>query len=327
VVHSRAHARISEGLWLRAPRSANSALSAVFLALSLAGCAGPAVPSEYREAKLKAGVEKVVVVDGFKLHVWDKGTGPAVVLLHGLGGSNYDWRLVFDPIADAGFRVVAIEMLGAGYSEKPDEADWSLEANARRTGKVLDALGIAKAHFIGNSYGGALALGIAIEAPDRVDRLVVIDPACMPQEIPFHVDFLRWPLLPNLLMAITPKSWLIRMGLKEIVYDYDAVPDEVVDEYAHELGFSGAPRALIETARAIEIDRAHEYAKRYRAIRAPTLILWGDDDAVTPVRCGKWLREEIPGAKMVIFPRCGHIPHAEYPRETLEVVLPFLRAE
>lgn len=295
------------------------------LLLLLVACSGPPVPSEYRKKRIDEGVQKTVTIEGNRYCYWDKGSGPAILLLHGLGGSNYDWRYVYEPLVAAGYRVIALEMLGVGYSDKPEGADYSIHEQARRTSLFLKALGIEKAHVVGSSFGGGIGLGLAVRSAEQVDRLVVLNGAGLPQRIPFHVAVLRVPVFPELMMALTPKSWLIRMGMDEIYFDLEKLSDEEVDEYAHELGFSGAARCLIATARSIRPEDALELAREYRAIRTPTLIVWGDEDEVIPVRNGKWLHDEIPGSRLLIFPRCGHCPHMEYPQETLRAILEFLR--
>lgn len=292
----------------------------------LAACSGPPIPSDYRRQRIDEGVQKTVFVEGHRLCYWDKGTGPVVLLLHGLGGSNYDWRFVYEPLVAAGYRVLALEMLGVGYSDKPAGADYSIQEQARRTSLFLQKLGIEKAHIVGSSFGGGIGLGIALRSPAQVDRLILLNAAGLPQPIPFHVAFLRIPLLPEIAMELTPKTWLIRMGMKEIYFDLEKLTDEEVDEYAHELAFAGAGRCLIATARSIHPEQALDLAREYRAIAAPTLIVWGDEDEVIPVRNAKWLHDEIRGSRLLIFPRCGHCPHMEYPQETLKAILEFLKS-
>jgi len=280
----------------------------------------------YRKAKLEAGIEKTVAVDGRTYHYWDRGEGPALLLLHGLGGSAYDWRFVYDDLVAAGFRALAWEMLGAGYSDKPPEDDYRVPAQADRAARFLEAIGVAKAHVLGNSYGGALGLRLAAQYAPRVDRLVLLDPASMPQDLPMHVRVLRARGFAEVAVNVPPKKWLIRRTLREVFADPEKIREEDVEEYAHEASLPGAARAMMATARQIEPEMAGRYAATYKRIQSPTLILWGEEDRVTPLRCGHQLRELIPGALLRPLPRCGHCPHMEYPGSTLLAILDFLGA-
>lgn len=279
----------------------------------------------FRQAKIDAGVEKSVAVDGLTYHYWDKGEGPAVLLLHGLGGSAYDWRLVYDDLAAAGFRAIAWEMLGAGYSDRPADADYRIPSQAARAARFLETLGIAKAHVVGNSYGGALGLRLAAAHGALVDRLVLLDPASMPQELPQHVKLLRTRGV-TVAMSVSPRKWQIRRTLREVFADASKIREEDVEEYAHEAGLPGMAQSLVQIARQLEPEMAGRYAATYKRIQAPTIILWGEQDRVTPIRCGHQLRELIPGAVLRTLPMCGHCPHMEYPGATLVAILEFLGA-
>ncbi len=275
--------------------------------------------------RVEEGVEKTVVLEGFVLPYWDRGVGPPVLLLHGLGGSAYDWRFIHRDLAEAGYRALAFDLLGAGYSDKPARADYSIPAQTQRAIRFLDALGLARAHVAGNSYGGAIALRMAVESPDRVDRLLLLNAVCMPQSPPFHVRIMRTPGLAEAMMSLSPRKVLVRTLLREIFFDAAKIRSEDAAQYAREAGLPGAGKALVSISRQIDLEALRRYSVRYAEIRMPTSILWGADDLITPVRCGRKLAETIPGSRLRIFPRCGHVPHMEHPRETLSWILEALR--
>lgn len=282
-------------------------------------------PVDRLRSRIEEEVERTVLLDGFVHHYWDRGTGPPVFLLHGLGGSAYDWRFVHRELAEAGYRALAFEVLGAGYSDKPARADYSIPAQTRRAIRFLDALGIGRAHVVGNSYGGAIALRMAVESPDRVDRLLLLNAASMPQSPPFHVRVLRTPGLAEAMMSLSPRKVLVHTLLREIFFDAAKIRPEDAAQYAHEAGLPGAWRALISISRDIDLEALRSYSVRYTEIRRPTSILWGADDLITPVRSGRKLAETIPGARLRVLSRCGHVPHMEHPREALGWILESLR--
>lgn len=282
----------------------------------------PATPR--RRSLLEAGIEKTVAVDGLTYHYWDKGTGPAVLLLHGLGGSAYDWRLVFDDLVAAGYRALAWEMLGAGYSDKPPDADYRIPAHAARAARFLETVGVAKAHVVGNSYGGAIGLRLAAAHGPFVGKLVLLDPASLPQDLPMHVKVLRTRGFAELAMSAAPRTWMVRRTLREVFADPSKIREEDVAEYAHEGGLPGAAVAMRAIARQLEPEKAGSFGSSYRRIQAPTLILWGEEDRVTPLKCGHELRQLIPNSVLRTLPKCGHVPHMEYPAQTLLAILDFL---
>ena len=152
----------------------------------LSGCvaaeqsAGRLTP--FRDALFREGVLRDVVVDGRRTCVADLGEGPPLLLLHGLGGSLYDWRHLLQPLSKK-HRVIAPDLLGAGESEIPESEDYSLPAQARRLRGLLDHLGVGRADLIGSSYGGGIALRFAQDWPERTGRLVLINSICYPEHI------------------------------------------------------------------------------------------------------------------------------------------------
>lgn len=302
-------------------------LSAILL--FAAACTTAPNPSEYRQARLDAGVEKSVPIGGQTLHYWDKGTGPAILLLHGLGGSMYDWRFLYDDLVEAGYRVIALDALGAGYSDKPGDGDYTIPAYAERVVALLDALGIPKVHLVGNSYGGGVGLWLALHRPERLDKLVLLNAASMPQEFPFYVRAARCPVLSffgALFVEIGPRQFIARLGLNKIYSDNSRIRDVDVEEYAHEYGFHRTARALMDCARQLDVRLAEQMAPQYARIATPTLILWGDNDEITPLSVGQALHEVMPGSKLVVFADCGHCPQMEHPQQTLRLILDFLRS-
>jgi pimeloyl-ACP methyl ester carboxylesterase len=288
--------------------------------------AGTLPVTTYRRARLETGIEKIVEVGGHVYHYWDKGDGPTVLLLHGLGGSAYDWRHVFDDLAAAGFRAIAYEMLGAGYSDKPAKVAYTIEAQAERAARFLPAIGVPRAHVVGNSYGGALGLRLAAKHGEVVDRLVLLSAASLPQKLPFHVALLRTRGVAEVAMTLSSRKMMVRTTLKDVFHDPKKIREEDVAEYAHEMGLPGTQGALLRLARQLEIASAGKYASSYRRIRAKTLLLWGQEDRITPVKSGHELRELIPGSRLLTIPNGGHCPHMEYPQPTLLALLEFLRS-
>jgi len=271
-----------------------------------------------------SGVEKTIEIDGHRLTYWDQGRGPELLLLHGMGGSNYDWRHLFRELASAGFRVLALEMLGAGYSDKPGGADYSMEAAARRASAFLHATRIPKATIVGFGFGGGVALRLALTHRAQVHKLVILDAPSLPQEWTYPMDVMRTPVLSDLI-ALLPTRLLVRIGIGRNYFDRSKLREEEIDEYAHEAGFAGSIRSTLAMARTFQIGEMLEFSSRCTSIEVPTLILWGDEDRLVPVRNAHWLREEIRGARLLLFPQCGSAPQMEWPAETARAIVQFAR--
>src|SRR5579862_1132317 len=148
--------------------------------------------TDFRDEFFREGALRDLCVDARKYCVLDIGRGPVLVLLHGLGGSIYDWRHLIRPLS-VSHRVVAIDLLGAGESDLPEGEDYSIAAQARRVKGVLDSLGVRQATMIGSSYGGGIVLRFAQDWPERVERLVLINSVCYAERIPAYVYLARAP--------------------------------------------------------------------------------------------------------------------------------------
>jgi len=288
------------------------------LGASAAACTIPATPSPWRQALVDRGVMK----RAGELVVLDEGSGPAVVLLHGLGGSAFDWRHQREPFLRAGFRVIVPDFLGQGYSGLPKGADYGVPAQAERVVAMLDALGVPRAHFVGNSYGGGAALYIAITHPERVEKLALLDAAAVPQEFPWYVSLARSEPLGDIVFAITPKRMLVGMLIGFLVHRPESLTDAELDEYAHEHRFDIA--GSVELSRALRVDDAKRLEPGLAGIRTPTLILWGAQDRVIPLESGRTLVARIPGATLEVIDQCGHVPHMEHPAAVTKRLLDFL---
>ncbi|MBI2930648.1 MAG: alpha/beta hydrolase [Planctomycetes bacterium] len=298
----------------------HTVLLVVFAAV---GCTIPPTPTPYRQRLIDAGVQKQVA--GLVIH--DEGSGPAVIMLHGLGGSAYDFRHQREPFLQAGFRVVVPDMLGAAWSPHPPDADYSMPAQAERIVRLMDELGLRRAHFIGNSYGGGISLAMATVHPERVDRLVLLDAAVIPQDFPWFVSVARSGFVGRILFWITPKRLMLRLLINFLSGKVGNVSEAEIAEYAHEHSFEGAIDGLFGMARDLRFEDAEKFLPKLSDVRAPTLILWGERDAVIPLRSGKILARLIPGARLEVIPGLGHIPHMERPERVTRRMLEFVKGD
>lgn len=293
----------------------------LLLSTFLAGCAA----ADLRDLPdLPPG--RTIDVDGEALFVRQTGTGPDVVLLHGLGDSSQGWQFVEGPLVAAGYRVTVWDALGAGRSAKPGAGDYSLDAHLHRLQRVLDATGVDRATVIGHSLGGALALRFAHACPDRTASLCLIDPAAYREGAVGGRWLWNVPLLAEAVLALLPTATLVDLALAQNFADPDRVPADLRRACLREARRDGAMRALIAQERQLIPADADAWEAGHRTIRAPTLVLWGERDALVPLAQGCRLVRDLRGARLVLLPHLAHSPQLERPDVVLDCLLPFLAA-
>jgi pimeloyl-ACP methyl ester carboxylesterase len=266
-------------------------------------------------------------VDGARVHYQEAGPvdAPPVLLIHGFTASTLVWSDVLLPMAEAGFRVIAPDLVGYGYSEKPRRGEYTIEAQARMILGLMDQLGIESATLVGSSYGGAVAATCALDAPQRVSRLVLVDAVI--NDEPIRQPLARVARAPVVGDLITPlmidSRALSRWRRKKKICSADSplIHDEKRLEAHHRpLRASSAHRAVLRTLRNWHANRIEQEAHH---ITQPTLLIWGENDLEIPLKAGEYLQEAIPRARLIVFRRCGHLPQEEYPREFTKLVTEF----
>jgi pimeloyl-ACP methyl ester carboxylesterase len=285
---------------------------------------------EHAGALHHAEHSRFVDVDGVRVHYQEAGAidAPAVLLLHGFTASNFVWKEVLLPLADAGFRVVAPDLVGFGFSGKPRGGEYTIDAQARVVVGLMDALGIGRASLVGSSYGGAVAATCALDYPERVERLVLVDAVI--NDHAKRRPLLRLaasPVLGDLLSPLMLGSR--RLVRSQLTRGYAPENRHLFDEEraaAHHrpLVAAGTQRAALATLRRWHANRVEEEAHR---ITHPVLLVWGEADHETPLAHGRVLNRALPDSRLRIFRRCGHMPMEERPREFVEVVAQFLSEE
>lgn len=268
-------------------------------------------------------------VGGVRVHYQEVGRkdAPPLVLIHGFASSTLVWSSVFLKLADAGFRVIVPDLLGYGYTGKPRDGEYTIEAQARLMRGLLDALDLERVCLVGSSYGGAVAATCALDDPQRIERLVLV--GAVSNNRPLRFTLLRLFSSPVLGDVLSPfligSRRLLRMRMKRVYDRHSWVLDERrVDARHLPLRAAGTQRAIIRTVRAWDAERVSRDA---HLIRQPTLLLWGENDPDVPLSDGERLRDEIPDSRLVVFRNCGHLPHEEFPQAFTEVVAEFCSAQ
>lgn len=276
----------------------------------------------YEEVRSRLPVESLISVDGRPVHVAQRGAGEPLVLLHGFGGSTYSWRLVVPQLSER-YRVVAMDLNGFGYSERPRSlTEYTVQGQLATVLAVLGSLGIERAHVAGHSYGGALALHLAHRHPERLLSLILIDSAG-----PEYPRIRRYPLagVPPLITPLMRTLGLRRdrIGerLRASVADDSVVTDELLDAYLDRLRIEGAVRAYRGlSAPGLEDAGPVPYAE----LDLPVLVVWGAEDDLIAPQQGREAALQMPRSQFVVLDSVGHLPMEESPAELAREMLRFL---
>jgi len=259
---------------------------------------------------------RLIEVDGETLHYIDKGSGPAVVLIHGFGGHTYSYRSLIPDLA-RDHRVVALDLLGFGYSERIPGADHSHEAQARRVVRLMDSLGVEAASLVGHSMGGEIAMRVAASYPQRVDRLVLAASVSGDRIRTLPPTPLMRPFLPALSRIFGKRM------LRRSFHDQSKATEEVWQAYHRPATIRGSTDGLY----SIMKDTRREPPVRYSEITAPVLLMFAEHERIIPGWMSRRLRERFPSAEHVVINDAGHVLLEERPAESSAVLRRFLAGE
>ncbi len=261
-----------------------------------------------------------IVAAGIDTNYHDVGSGAPVLLIHGSGPGVTawaNWRLVLPELGKA-CRAIAPDMVGFGYTERPAGIEYGMDGWVAHAVGLLDALGIEQTDLIGNSFGGAIALALAIRHPQRVRRLVLMGSVGVPFEITPELDAV-WGYQPSL--------GAMRGLLDIFAHDRSLVTDELAElRYQASLrpGFQESFSAMFPAPRQRWVDAMASAEADIRAIRQRTLIIHGRDDRVIPLSNSLTLNRWIDDSQLHVFGRCGHWVQIEHSADFNHLVSHFL---
>ena len=275
-----------------------------------------------------------MAVDEIELHgrqlVFEqRGTGPVVVLLHGLAATMRTWDRVAPALASDA-TVIALDLPGFGRSAPP-AGDHSLGAFANAVRDLLDALDHGPATIVGHSLGGGIAMQFAYQFPERCERLVLVSSGGLGSEVGLA---LRAASIPGaeLLIGLVARPRLVAAttAIGRAAAAVGIRPDDALAEYLRGCATmvdDGARRAFVNTLRAVVDHRGQRISATDRlhlAGRLPTMIIWGTDDRLIPVHHALAAHEQLPASRLELFDGAGHVPHATDPERFARVLLDFL---
>jgi pimeloyl-ACP methyl ester carboxylesterase len=270
----------------------------------------------------------IVNVDGARIHYQEFGDAskPTILLIHGYTASLYVWKTVAPMLAAAGMHVIAIDLLGFGYSDKPKWFDYSITSQARMIARFMDRLGVGRAIVLGSSYGGAVAATLALDYPERVEKLALVDTVCN-DNLKNH-PILKLAAIPGVGEALTP--FIVdsrafqrhRMRGTLAPANHELITNDRVESILRPLMAADAHHSLLATSRNWHACRIEQDA---HLINQPTLIIWGEDDKVIPADDGRKLHDSILNSRFFVLKNCGHVPQEEQSDLFAQLVSEFAR--
>lgn len=261
-------------------------------------------------------------VDGLEVHYKDEGSGTPIILLHGTSASLHTWDGWTKELTKNNYRVIRMDLPAFGITGANKDNLYDLPSYSKFLTDFVNQLELDKFILAGNSLGGSISWHYTSSNPEKVQKLILLDPAGFPskKERPLVFELAEIPILNQILKHITPKS-LIKDNLEQVYFDDSKVTENLVDRYHQMILRKGSRAAFIERAKL----EGQDYTELLYTIKSPTLIIWGEDDLWIPVEDGFKFKERMANSSLVIMKETGHVPMEEKPLESVALVLNFLK--
>lgn len=262
-------------------------------------------------------------------------TGQPILFIHGTAAWSGLWRDTMTPLAEAGYRCIAIDIPPFGFSERPSTPSYDNASQAARIVALMDELNIENAILFGHSFGGGATLETALMIPDRIDALILLDVGGLnlnlqptePQVTPVGL-FLNTPVVRNPVLAATATNPLFtKTLLSAMVLDPDDITEKETTILQEPLVLQDTTNTLGDWLNSVLGPQKVSLTtnpENYAVLDMPTLIVWGDSDKVIPIQEGEYLQSLITDSELVVMPGVNHIPHLEDLDTLIKLAIEFL---
>lgn len=269
-------------------------------------------------------------LNDMEIHYRDEGIADdktPLVLLHGFGAHLYTFNSWVEKLSDD-FRIIRLDLPGFGLTGAFLDADYSIKQYTTFLKMFLDELGVEKCILGGNSMGGNIAWNFALDHPDTVEKLILINAAgcrITNKKLLLLTQLARIPKIDYMIRNYTPSS-VFKKTVEEVYANTDRIHSQTVDRYIDLIKREGNTKAMVDISKTMEFvkNKVDPRIGEISKIQQPTLILWGQHDNVLPVKDAQQFYENTPNSKLVIFDEAGHVPMEEIPKTSLVPLRKFL---
>jgi pimeloyl-ACP methyl ester carboxylesterase len=287
--------------------------------LALHGCASmgmSAYPLAELTEKYTDKTSKFLAVDDLIIHYRDEGTGPTLLLLHGVASSLHTWDDWVDRLAPH-YRIIRIDLPGHGLTgNDPSVERYEIAYMVDKLEKFLNKLNIDDVYLAGNSLGGYIAWNYALHRPDRIKKMVLLDAAGFPQDMPFIMNFSALPVIGEMAGFMMPK-FIVNMNIEAAFGDGEKATDKLKQRYFDLTMRQGNRAALVNVFRTMkEQSKNPHLGDRVKEITIPTLLMWGDQDEWVPLEIMHQFAQALPNSQSIVYEGVGHMPMEELPVQT-----------
>lgn len=264
-------------------------------------------------------------VNGMRIHYRDEGNpnGQPIVLIHGILSSLHTWDDWNKSLA-ADYRIISLDVPGFGLTGGPENPDdFSEDLLHDSFAQFINQLQLENFILAGNSLGGYISAHYAANNPDNVKKLILIDPAGAPQDLPFILSLASMPGINSLAANVFP-PFIVAMGVKDVYGDQERITKANMDRYIHLSLRPGAKQAYANTIAMLDEKNSKQQPLNFATITAPTLLMWGEKDIWVPPELSELWLANISGSTLITYPDAGHVPMEEIPEKTLQDALDFI---
>ena len=264
----------------------------------------------------------LIDLGGHSTHYLERGGGSPVIIIHGFFYDTHMWHNNIEPLAGL-FKVYAIDLWGFGYSTR-EPMDYGYSLYSGQLLAFMDALGIQKASMIGQSMGGGTIMKFAISHRDRIDKVILVDPAGMPNPLPLMGKIANLPLIGEIMYGLQSDFMRKLVLRKNFIRDPAFVTDSYFENVTRFHKIKGTSQVMLAILRKRFFDTLGDETHAFGEINLPTLLVWGREDRSIPVERGRAMHALLKGSRLEIIDNAGHCPHDEQSGRFNQLVIAFL---
>lgn len=265
---------------------------------------------------------KFIDLGGRKTHYIEKGEGKPLILLHGFFYDSHLWADNIDALAQR-FKVYALDLWGCGYSAR-EPLDFGYPQYAEQVRLFMDAMGIERASFVGQSMGAGTAIKFCVQHRHRVEKLVLVSAAGLPNPLPAMAKFFNLPMIGEFLMGLNTDAFRKIALMDVFIHDRTLVTDRYFDDVTRPQKIENTIEAGLKIQRNGFFDALGEEISALGEMDVPTLLVWGREDKAIPLRLGREMHRLLKGSQLEILDNAGHVSNFEQAARFNQLAVGFL---